>query len=108
MKSLKTLVLAASVLVAAQANASYTITYGGQAATDGSGVTSSLVAPSNVVGFGSGYFIETFDAATAMNIPGVGAGSTAYNIPGSSGGCAVNSLGSNSGVGITMVVQSTR
>ena len=50
MKSLKTLVLAASVLVAAQANASYTITYGGQAATDGSGVTSSLVAPSNVVG----------------------------------------------------------
>lgn len=102
MKSLKTLVLAASVLVAAQANASYTITYGGQAATDGSGVTSSLVAPSNVVGFGSGYFIETFDAATAMNIPNVGAGSGVYNIPGSSAGCAVNSLGSNSGVGITM------
>ncbi|MDZ7903766.1 MAG: PEP-CTERM sorting domain-containing protein [Rheinheimera sp.] len=100
MKSLKTLVLAASVLVAAQANASYTITYGGQAATDGSGVTSSLVAPSNVVGFGSGYFIETFDAATAMNIPGVGAGSTAYNISGASTGCAVNSLGSGSGIGI--------
>ena len=100
MKSLKTLVLAASVLVAAQANASYTISYGGQAATDGSGVTSSLVAPSNVVGFGSGYFIETFDAATAMNIPGVGAGSTAYNISGASTGCAVNSLGSGSGIGI--------
>ncbi len=102
MKALKTLVLAASVLVAAQANASYTISYGGQTASDGSGVTSSFVAPTNVVPFGSGYFIETFDAATAMNIPGVGAGVTSYNIPGSSAGCAVNSLGSNSGVGITM------
>jgi len=102
MKALKTLALAASVLVAAQANASYTISYGGQAATDGSGLTSSLVAPTNVVAFGSGYFIETFDAATAMNIPGVGAGSVAYNIPGNSSGCSVNSLGSNSGIDINL------
>lgn len=100
MKSLKTLVIAASVLVAAQANASYTITYGGQGANDGSGLTSSLVAPSNAVAFGSGFFIETFDKATKMNIPGVGAGSEAYNIPGVSSGCAINSLGSNSGIDI--------
>lgn len=100
MKSLKTLVLAASVLVAAQANASYTITYGGQAATDGSGVTSSLVNASNLVSFGGGYFIETFDTATAMLNSGVGPGSTSYNIPSNSDGCAINSLGSNSGVTI--------
>lgn len=105
MKALKTLALAASVLVAAQANASYTISYGGQTATDGSGLTSSLIAPSNVVTFGSGYFIETFDAATAMSIPGVGVdfgGSTAYNIPLNSNGCAINSLSSNSGVAVNV------
>jgi hypothetical protein len=100
MKAFKTLVLAASVLVAAQANASFTITYGGQAATDGSGTTSNSVAPTNVVANGSGYFIETFDVATAMNIPGVGASNLDYNIPGNSTGCGINSLGSNSGISV--------
>lgn len=101
MKAFKTLVLAASVLVATQANASFTITYGGQTATDGSGVTSTFVPANNQLNPVNGYFIETFDKATAMALPNVGAGSEFYNIASNSDGCAINSLGAGSGVSIT-------
>ncbi len=42
------------------------ITYGGQTATDGSGLTSSLINASNQLAFGGQFYIETFDRGTAM------------------------------------------
>jgi hypothetical protein len=40
------------------------VTFGGQAATDGSGITSSLISANNMPDFSSGYLVETFDYAT--------------------------------------------
>lgn len=48
-----------------------TITYGGQAAMDGSGLTSAFVPASNIVNPATGYFIETFDPDTKMLGQGV-------------------------------------
>ena len=63
------------------------ITFGGVAASDNSGLTSSFIDP--ITGGLSGYFIETFDVATGdPSFPG----STAYTTPGFESECAVNSL----------------
>jgi hypothetical protein len=68
----------------------FDVTYGGQTATDGSGLTSSFISADNVISDTSlGYFVETFDTATA--IAEYGDGDTQFNVDGVSDGCAVNS-----------------
>lgn len=75
--------------VSQQASAA-TISFGGQEATDGSHKTSVNVNANNTINsFSEGFFVETFDAATAL--PGFPAGNTAYNVEGKSEGCAINS-----------------
>ncbi len=63
----KVIAIAASVLLStSQAYAGLIITTGGQAATDGSGLTSSFIDASNKIDPSGGYLIETFDYATRM------------------------------------------
>ena len=84
----KALSLTAAVVLGSTnvANAA-SITFGGVAASDNSGLTSSFIDP--ITGGLSGYFIETFDVATGdPSFPG----STAYTTPGFESECAVNSL----------------
>jgi len=91
-----------AIVVSSQASAA-TISFGGQAATDGSGLTSSnVIDPSHVINDGSnGFFVETFDTATGVD--GAGAGDTQYNAAGAAGtGCAVN--GTGSGIMVTSSV----
>lgn len=83
-----------AIVVSSQASAA-TISFGGQTATDGSGLTSNnVIDPSHAINDGSnGFFVETFDAATGVD--GAAAGSVAFNAAGAAGtGCAVNSTGS--------------
>jgi hypothetical protein len=93
--------LASAAIAPAQAAV---VTFDYQAATDGSGKTSTRINASNT-GLTAGYYIETFDAATAR--PGAPAGlSTDFSqggtvidfVAGQSTGCALNSFGS---VGVT-------
>jgi hypothetical protein len=95
-------VLGASLLVGAVSFAQAAlISYGGNAALDGSGVTSVYMDPTQAPGAAGGlggvingvattFFIETFDSATQM--AGFGAGSTAFNQTPATG-CALNSTG---------------
>lgn len=86
------LVSAAALLTLAASHqvSAATITFGGQAATDGSNKTSVNVNANNTItSISDGFFIETFDSATA--IPGFPAGNTSYNVEGASEGCAINS-----------------
>jgi hypothetical protein len=90
----KTKLIAASMvfgLAAASSVNAATITFGGQVATDSSGLTSSKIDSSNIIADVTlGYFVETFDAATA--IPAFpSANNTAYNVAGASTGCSINS-----------------
>jgi hypothetical protein len=104
-KSKSVSIAALLTLAAAQQVGAATITFGGQGATDGSGKTSVNVNANNTItSANSGFFVETFDAATA--IPGFsGGGDTQYNVAGNSEGCAVNSpLGINqSDLGVVKV-----
>lgn len=79
-----------TLAVAQQAGAA-TISFGGQAATDGSNKTSLNVNANNTINaISDGFFVSTFDTATA--IPGIpGGGDTQYNVAGKSDGCAINS-----------------
>tara|TARA_R110000822_G_scaffold11702_1_gene42537 strand:- start:34116 stop:34988 length:873 start_codon:yes stop_codon:yes gene_type:complete len=101
-KTIGSLALGA-VLTCTQANATIITFFGddvasGQWATDGSGLTSSFVDQSNLIDSSNGYFIETFDIATAMtDLPGMA--DEQYNIAGASNGCGVNTLSQN---GITV------
>lgn len=61
----QTLTLLALGLASGSSHAIY-ITYGGQTATDGSGLTSYLVPANNIVDPLTGVFIETFDYETRM------------------------------------------
>lgn len=93
-----------AALSCAQANAAIITFFGddiasGQWATDGSGLTSSFVDQSNVIDASNGYFIETFDTATAMTDL-AGASDMQYNIAGNSDGCGVNTL-SQPGITVT-------
>lgn len=89
-------------LAAASSVNAATITFGGQVASDNSGKTSTKIDASNIINDVSlGYFVETFDAATA--IPAFpSANNTAYNVAGASTGCSINSplviTQSNSGI----------
>jgi hypothetical protein len=92
----KSQVFSASLVLAMAFSASVNaavVSFGGQVAADGSGKTSNFIDDSNVISDVSlGYFVETFDTATAVVIPGFPVPpNTAYNIPGASAGCAVNS-----------------
>jgi len=80
-----------------QANAEIITFFGdnaasGQFAGDGSGLTSSFVNTNNIINPSNGYFIETFDTATAMQGLPVAPVMT-YNVVGSSEGCGINTLG---------------
>tara|TARA_R110001592_G_scaffold111146_2_gene307975 strand:+ start:2675 stop:3565 length:891 start_codon:yes stop_codon:yes gene_type:complete len=86
------------------AHAGIIVGFGGQAATDGSGLTSNLVNANNIQDTSSGVFIETFDIGTAMTdlaglVPGgFGAADTSYNYNDSdtdanAAGCGVNTSG---------------
>ncbi|WP_340679149.1 PEP-CTERM sorting domain-containing protein [Paraglaciecola sp.] len=70
-----------------------TVTFGGQIATDGSYKTSNKITADNIITnaqLANGYFVETFDQATA--IPAFPpTPNTDFNVPGASSGCAVNS-----------------
>lgn len=98
--SVKTLALLIG-LSCTGANAGIIVGFGGQAATDGSGLTSSLVNANNIQDVSSGLFIETFDIATAVTdvggiIPGgLGAPDTTHNFDAAAdaAGCGVNTLG---------------
>ena len=82
-----------AIVASSQASAA-AVSFGGEAAGDDSGLTSSrLVDKSHATNNGAGgFFVETFDAAT--NIDGAGAGTTAYNAAGAAGDCgAVNGTG---------------
>jgi hypothetical protein len=93
MKKLFTCAAIAAAALASVSAQAVTITFGGQTATDGSGVTSSKIASNNLVPFGSGYFIETFDLATAQ--PGAPTAPLTSSIPGiniqSANNCTFNS-----------------
>ena len=90
-KSKSVSIAALLTLAAAQQVSAATITFGGQAATDGSNKTSKNVnADNTITSIIDGFFISTFDTATA--IPGIpGGGDTQYNVAGKSEGCALNS-----------------
>ena len=85
------------------ANAGIIVNFGGQAATDGSGITSSLVNANNSQDASSGLFIETFDIGTPVTdvngiIPGgLSAADTSYNYnaAATAAGCGVNTLGAS-------------
>jgi hypothetical protein len=85
----KLITIAALLTLAASQHASAaTITFGGQVATDDSGKTSLKVNADNTIN--PGFFVETFDTATAVQ--GVTpANNTTYNVDGASDGCAINS-----------------
>jgi len=78
-----------------------TIDFGGQSATDSSGITSSFVPANNLLNPANGYYIETFDEDTQM-IGFVGQ-DTSYNdlqtLP-DDHGCGVNTFGAP-GIDIT-------
>lgn len=92
-KTLFNLALASAAVLCLPAQA-VTITYGGQAAADGSGLTSSFI-PSSNTGLGAGWYVETFDPATASGMPGLTGSIGGISI---GSGCSVNSYGT---VGIT-------
>jgi hypothetical protein len=100
MKLLSKSLTALSVTVAALASLpaqAVLVTFGGQAATDGSGTTSAYIPASNIASPLTGYFIETFDQVTAN--PNLPAGTTAASPqPGiaieQGQGCSINSYGS--------------
>lgn len=92
-KNLFNLALASAAVLCGPAQA-VTITYGGQVASDGSGLTSSFI-PSSNTGLGAGWYIETFDPATSLGAPGLTTSIAGISI---GSGCSVNSYAT---VGIT-------
>ncbi|WP_032097149.1 MULTISPECIES: Npun_F0296 family exosortase-dependent surface protein [unclassified Alteromonas] len=101
LKFLKTSI-AALLCCAAFTSQAAVITFDFDVAGDNSGKTSQFIDPTQAVDgngvFGvNGYFIETFDAATAMN--GFPAGTLDFNNSSDSDGCAINSTGAGVTVG---------
>ncbi|MGB1201727.1 MAG: PEP-CTERM sorting domain-containing protein [Cognaticolwellia aestuarii] len=106
----KTLALAIA-LSCTTAHAGIIVGFGGQSATDGSGLTSNLVNANNIQDTSTGVFIETFDIATAMTdlggliTGGFGSADTSYNYndfdtDADAAGCGVNTTGAT-GINIT-------
>ncbi|MBB19779.1 MAG: PEP-CTERM sorting domain-containing protein [Rickettsiales bacterium] len=87
-KLFKTTLIALAVSQSAHAAV---ISFGGQAATDGSGKTSLKINADNTINsLSDGYFVETFDKATAIDALPL-TQDESYNVAGSSNGCAINS-----------------
>ena len=87
---LLTLGAALTFAIAQQASAA-TVTFGGQVATDNSGLTSSFISADNLItDISAGYFVETFDTATAIPAFAVPT-NTNYNVAGADTGCGINS-----------------
>ncbi|WP_231732955.1 MULTISPECIES: Npun_F0296 family exosortase-dependent surface protein [Colwellia] len=88
--------LSSVTFMSVQANATL-ITFDGQLASDGSGLTSQLIDSSNQLDLSSGFFIETFDASTQMTgFPFPPNQDTSYNYNNAAtnnGGCGINTLG---------------
>ena len=112
-KTLSTIALAMGALLASTAgHATVSIGYGGQVATDGSGLTSLYVPANNQIGLSNfnGFFLETFDTATGMflGVPGLASNpqTTSSSNPNitiaqpTGGGCGFNAAGN---VGVTTV-----
>ena len=87
-KLLLALAMSSAALLSLPAHA-YGITYGGQTATDGSGLTSAFI-PANNTGLNTGWFVETFDPATAY--PTNGDNTLPANVSIGSG-CSLNAAG---------------
>ncbi len=104
-KNIVSLALGA-VLTCSQANAAIITFFGddiasGQWATDGSGLTSSFVDQSNLIDGSNGYFIETFDSATAMtDLPGMSDDQYNTGAAADAAGCGINTL-SQTGISVT-------
>lgn len=100
-KAAKVLALGAAMTFGAtQAVNAASISFGGQAATDGSGLTSSFIDPSNLLDGSTGFFIETFDQATQL--VGAPTGSLEFNVdPSFDTDCAVNGAGSGIAVSVS-------
>lgn len=102
-KVLSSVVLLAVAVASMPANA-VLVTFGGQSTNvvggDQSGLTSFHVPVTNVINPATGYFIETFDAATANpllngGLPGTTAATPTANVSIEQGqGCSINSFGS--------------
>ncbi len=94
-----------SIMLASAMSPSYAanISFGGVAASDGSGLTSQYMDPITGATSVGNYLIETFDAATG--IPGA-PGSTEYTVSGYENECAVNSI-NNSPLGVSVTADST-
>ena len=77
---------AATIFTVASSSAhALLITFGGQSPLDNSGLTSSLIDPSNMMPADSGFFVETFDVATYTALPSLGFKNDGLGGPGTSG-----------------------
>jgi hypothetical protein len=101
-KTLVTLAAAAAALAMTPAQA-VVVTYGGQTASDSSGLTSSLISANNMPATSTGYFVETFDPATRNTDFPAGLTPTSLPFPANTTiqtGCSINSY--NGGVQLTI------
>lgn len=78
-------------LAVSQSVSAAVVSFGGQLATDGSGKTSTKINADNTINnLSDGFFVETFDKATAIeSLPLTP--DESYNVAGASSGCAINS-----------------
>lgn len=95
-----------SIMLASAMSPSFAanISFGGVAASDGSGLTSQYMDPITGATVAGNYLIETFDAATG--VPGF-PGSTEYTKAGFENECAVNSI-NNSPLGVSVTANPTQ
>lgn len=95
-----------SIMLMGAFSSSYaaTISFGGVAASDGSGLTSQYMDPITGATTVGNYLIETFDSATG--VPGY-PGSTQYTKPGFESECAVNSI-NNSPLGVSVTANASQ
>ncbi len=93
-KAFTTIAVAAAAVASAPAHA-VLITFGGQNATDGSVTTSSRISSNNLPSELTGYFVETFDPATANPnlLPGL-QGAVNNASMSVAAGCSINSYAS--------------
>ncbi|QHJ11623.1 hypothetical protein FX988_01858 [Paraglaciecola mesophila] len=78
-------------LAVSQSVSAAVVSFGGQVATDGSGKTSKKINADNTINaLSDGFFVETFDKATAIDSLPL-TPDESYNVAGASRGCAINS-----------------
>lgn len=78
-------------LAVSQSVSAAVVSFDGQVATDGSGKTSKKINADNTINaLSDGFFVETFDKATAIDSLPL-TPDESYNVAGASSGCAINS-----------------